>query len=213
MMESPRAAGREKRKVNKLTQQRPGLASATEAGHPCLLMEISQGRACSACSAPFHTSQQDWPFSCLFPRGLSQRAAAQIIRRTMRRLDRDLGVEVLPGRERFVLGAARHITGKGSSCKIYLTVLPHPLVRGARLDRGPPSHQRSISLCDERVGGERGRGERERQRESRKERALKHRARLTQRTPKCAWVAEWLVSIRYIHVWMDFNGRVGGRES
>lgn len=80
-----------KRKVNKLTQQRPGLASATEAGHPCLLMEISQGRACSACSAPFHTSQQDWPFSCLFPPGLSQRAAVQIIYRTMRRLNRGIG--------------------------------------------------------------------------------------------------------------------------
>lgn len=66
------------------------------------------------------------------------------------------GVEVLPGRERLVLGAARYNTGKGSSCKIYLTVLPQTPVRGARLDRGPPSHQRSISLCDERVGGGEG---------------------------------------------------------
>lgn len=86
MMKSLRVAGRAKKKVNKLTQQRPGLASATGAGHPCLLMEIS-GQGLQRMQRPLphlvHTSQQDWPPSCLFPPGLSQRAAAQIIFRTM----------------------------------------------------------------------------------------------------------------------------------
>lgn len=112
------------------------------------------------------------------------------------------GVEVLPGRERLVLGAARYNTGKGSSCKIYLTVLPQTPVRGARLDRGPPSHQRSISLCDERVGGEEG-GRRER--ESRKDRALKRKGRLTQRTPKYGWMLSGVHTLHTLprYVWMD----------
>lgn len=72
------------------------------------------------------------------------------------------GVEALPGRERLVLGAARYITGKGSSCKIYLAVLPHRPLSGEQASIGvPPSHRRSISLCDERVGG----GGRRRQRD------------------------------------------------
>lgn len=145
-----------------------------------MLMEIS-GRACSACSARFHTSPQDWPSSCLFPPGLSQRAAAQTNFRTMHQPNR---VEVLPGREKLGLGAARYNTGKGSSCKIYLTVLPQTPVRGASLDRGPPSHSTfHLSVMSEKGGrgGARRRG-------SRKEQALKHKGRLTQRTPKSGWV-------------------------
>lgn len=139
-----KSAGREK-EGQQAHPATAGLVSAAVAGHPCMLMEIAgQGlQGLSACSARSHTSSQDWPSSYLFPPRLSQRTDAQTSIRTMR--DRT-GWRCCQEGKGLFWGPLDISPERAALGKIYLTVLPQTPVRGASLDRGPPSHQRSISL-------------------------------------------------------------------